>query len=92
MRLFSLPDGTIDRKDRAQWLTVPFDLAFGSGEPGDQLTIVATDAYSGGAIKSGFYQGGAVAIDAYRSIQKTGTYRGGSQAQMAYRPPVQEQG
>ncbi len=28
MKLFSLPDGTIDRKDRAQWITMPFDLAF----------------------------------------------------------------
>lgn len=28
MRLFALPDGVIDRKDRAQWLTTPFDGAF----------------------------------------------------------------
>jgi hypothetical protein len=28
MKLFSLPDGTISRLDRAQWLTQPFDLAF----------------------------------------------------------------
>lgn len=28
MKLFSLPDGTVDRKDRAQWFTMPFDLAF----------------------------------------------------------------
>ncbi len=28
MRLFALPDGVIDRKDRAQWLTQPFDLAY----------------------------------------------------------------
>jgi hypothetical protein len=28
VKLFSLPDGTVDRKDRAQWLTPIFDLAF----------------------------------------------------------------
>ena len=28
MKLFSLPDGTVDRKDRAQWLTPIFDLAY----------------------------------------------------------------
>jgi hypothetical protein len=30
MKLFSLPDGVVDRKDRAQWVTIPFDLAFGT--------------------------------------------------------------
>lgn len=38
MKLFSLPDGAIDRKDRAQWVTPPFDLALAApvvywGEP-----------------------------------------------------------
>jgi hypothetical protein len=28
MRLFGRLDGTIDRYDRADWLTPPFDLAF----------------------------------------------------------------
>jgi len=28
MRLFGKVDGTIDRFDRAGWLTLPFDLAF----------------------------------------------------------------
>jgi hypothetical protein len=28
MKLFALPDATVDRLDRAQWLTPPFDLAF----------------------------------------------------------------
>lgn len=27
MKLFALPDGTIDEKERAQWVTPPFDLA-----------------------------------------------------------------
>lgn len=30
MKLFSLPDGTVDRKDRAQWLTPIFDMSFGA--------------------------------------------------------------
>lgn len=30
MRLFGKVDGTIDRYDRADWLSMPFDLAFGS--------------------------------------------------------------
>lgn len=33
MRLFSLPDGTVDRKDRAAWLTQPFDRAYGNSTP-----------------------------------------------------------
>lgn len=33
MKLFALPDATIDRNDRAQWLTMPFDLAFGGVLP-----------------------------------------------------------
>jgi hypothetical protein len=28
VKLFALPDGVVDRKDRAQWLSCPFDLAF----------------------------------------------------------------
>lgn len=28
MRLFGKVDGVIDRFDRAEWLTMPFDLAF----------------------------------------------------------------
>lgn len=28
MKLFALPDANVDRLDRAQWLTPPFDLAF----------------------------------------------------------------
>jgi len=30
VRLFSLPDGQVDRKDRAAWMTPPFDLALGT--------------------------------------------------------------
>lgn len=30
MRLVHAPDGTVDRYDRAVWLTLPFDLAFTS--------------------------------------------------------------
>lgn len=26
MRLFALPDGVLNRKERAQWITMPFDL------------------------------------------------------------------
>lgn len=28
MRLVHAPDGSVDRYDRALWLTIPFDLAF----------------------------------------------------------------
>lgn len=49
MKLFSLPDGTVDRKDRAQWLTMPFDLAFlvAVTLPGPWI-VAAQDAYSAG--------------------------------------------
>lgn len=33
MRLFSPPDGRIDGKDRAQWLTPPFDRKVGAVAP-----------------------------------------------------------
>lgn len=33
MRLFGVVDGTVDRKDRAQWMTPVFDLAFVVAEP-----------------------------------------------------------
>lgn len=50
MRLFALPDGVIDRKDRAQWLTVPFDLSWVS-VPVNQtlptLTINSDGTWSG---------------------------------------------
>lgn len=76
MKLFSLPDGTVDRKDRAQWLTMPFDLAFLVTVvlPGPWI-VVAMDAYSAGPgramdawdadvqIVQGDYSAGAVAID-----------------------------
>lgn len=43
MKLFSLPDGTVNRLERAQWLTLPFDLAAGepSVPPAPGITIVA---------------------------------------------------
>ena len=45
MKLFSLPDGVVDRFDRAQWITQPFDLTFGmmigSSAPGNR-TIRST--------------------------------------------------
>ncbi|HAM40557.1 MAG TPA: hypothetical protein DCP69_04280 [Candidatus Omnitrophica bacterium] len=28
MKLFALPDGAVDRLDRAQWFTCPFDLTW----------------------------------------------------------------
>lgn len=31
MRLFASPDLRVDHKDRALWLTPPFDLPFGGG-------------------------------------------------------------
>lgn len=33
LRLFSVPDGVVDRKDRGFWLTTPFDIAFSSSTP-----------------------------------------------------------
>lgn len=33
MRLFGIVDGSVDRYDRAQWLTIPFDLAFQQNIP-----------------------------------------------------------
>lgn len=59
MKLFSLPDGTVDRKDRAQWMTPPFDLAFAAPETDKQLRIAAQDTFQGGAKASSWYQGGA---------------------------------
>lgn len=38
MRLFGKRDGAVDRLDRAEWLTPPFDLAFSAAAakfPGD---------------------------------------------------------
>lgn len=33
MRIVNPPDGSIDRKDRAIWLTPPFDRAFANSNP-----------------------------------------------------------
>lgn len=33
MRLFALPDGLVNRFDRAQWMTPPFDLAWFTSSP-----------------------------------------------------------
>ena len=42
MRLFSVPDGSVDRSDRSSWLTCPFDLAFvvKAGEGAEIVTFV----------------------------------------------------
>lgn len=42
MRLFSVPDGSVDRNDRSSWLTCPFDLAFvvKAGEGAEIVTFV----------------------------------------------------
>lgn len=39
MRLFSLPNGVVDRFDRAAWMTPPFDLAL------DMIVVVAYPTY-----------------------------------------------
>lgn len=33
MRLFGKVDGVVNRYDRAEWLSIPFDLAFASVAP-----------------------------------------------------------
>ena len=42
MRLFSVPNGSVDRNDRSSWLTCPFDLAFvvKAGEGSEIVTFV----------------------------------------------------
>lgn len=40
MRLFTLPDGAVGRKDRCLWLTAPFDLAFGSPSVAPAVKVV----------------------------------------------------
>lgn len=45
MRLVAAPDGTVDRIDRALWLTLPFDLLFCRY----LLDVAATDAAVYGA-------------------------------------------
>jgi hypothetical protein len=34
MIIYQIPDGAIDNKDRGVWLTIPFDLAFGTAPSG----------------------------------------------------------
>ena len=41
MRLFGLVDAAIDRRDRAQWLTPPFDRRLASGIAGPYRVAAA---------------------------------------------------
>ena len=59
MRLFGKISGTVDRRDRAEWLTMPFDLAIGS-RPGTHF-VAAGRCYAATAAAGSAYQCGAAA-------------------------------
>ncbi len=53
MRLFGIVDGTVDRFDRAGWLTMPFDIAFAPLVTGP-FTVVASQVANAGACAEQF--------------------------------------
>lgn len=67
MRLFGKVDGSIDRYDRAEWLTGPFDLAFAAGAapvPGP-YRVAAAQVYSSGATAGQCFSIGAAAGEVF---------------------------
>jgi hypothetical protein len=63
LKLFALPDGVINRKDRAQWLTIPFDLAFAAPSSSVllPLSLTAGAIYTPGLAKGAIYTPGLAA-------------------------------
>jgi hypothetical protein len=63
MRLFGLVDGLIDRRDRAQWLTPPFDRRLSTGIAGPYRIAAAAPqsltAEQGQAVIAGSVLGAA---------------------------------
>ena len=64
MRLFGKVNGTIDRFDRAQWMTPPFDLALASITLGP-FQVEAGQFFSPGAAAGEVHSPGAVAGETY---------------------------
>ena len=53
MRLVHAPDGSIDRYDRALWLTVPFDMAFEPPAVTASPTIRRGPSVAGSGVRRG---------------------------------------
>jgi hypothetical protein len=79
MRLFGKVDGTVDRFDRAEWLTPPFDLAFSTAVAiAGPFRAIAADAYTGGSLASEGETGGSLASEGETggSMQSQGVRHG----------------
>lgn len=64
MRLFARPNGSVDRYDRAAWLTPPFDLAWGVHGP---YRVAAACTFRSGAARGEVFHSGAAAAGSFRS-------------------------
>ena len=71
MRLIASPDGTVDRYDRALWLTPPFDRAFAELVIG-VFTLVTGEVYLDGPALADIYLDGTLAGEAYSDGVITG--------------------
>lgn len=71
MRLFGKVDGIIDRYDRAEWMTPPFDGAFALIARGP-YQVVAGEFFTPGAVAGEVFQPGAVAGETYTPGTRAG--------------------
>jgi len=65
VRLFGKVDGSVDRFDRAAWLTPPFDLAWGTGIIGGPYGIAAGEVFASGCVVGEMYCSGTNAAEVF---------------------------
>ena len=65
MRLFGKVDGSVDRYDRAEWLSMPFDLAWANAVVAGPYYIGAAQTFTPGATASEVYEAGAAKAEVF---------------------------
>lgn len=76
MLLFGVPDGNVDRFDRAAWLTGPFDLACSvTTLVAGPYRVVAAGTFSSGAVVGDTFRAGAAAGGSFVSGAVIGQVR-----------------
>lgn len=69
MRLFTIPDGVVDRFDRAAWLTMPFERSWDIPMPAAQppYRVVASGSFRSGTVAGGGFHSGADEAGSFHS-------------------------